>query len=284
MSVAAPISNSKGEKAKKFQSLNINTLYQVVDQSVIDLLCLANVRSFQGSTSKPQQRSAPPKHGLQSLGKIPTARRAPANLPSLKAETTGGLSEDSVPAAAVAAATPSSSSAAAAAASAAALTSTATVPSGEDGKEGKSWHPEKKSSFLHQRSPLFGQEFPSLKKGAPAAPPEVSAEAPSDTRYGPGPSLRPQTSGNWMFGGGAKNSTEDEKPSFQIHFEPPVKYNTPPPPILKAPTQARRHKRDMVQPSIIDNEKLKRMDLMETREDDWTKSDDNFDYNKKLAR
>jgi hypothetical protein len=36
--------------------------------------------------------------------------------------------------------------------------------------------------------------------------------------------------------------------------------------------------------SIIDNEKLKRMDMIEGNEDDWTRSDDNFDYNKKLKR
>lgn len=30
----------------------------------------------------------PRKHGMQSLGKVPSARRPPANLPSLKAEIT----------------------------------------------------------------------------------------------------------------------------------------------------------------------------------------------------
>ena len=44
---------------------------------------------LQGASSKPQQKAAPQKHGLQSLGKVPTARRAPANLPSLKAENFG---------------------------------------------------------------------------------------------------------------------------------------------------------------------------------------------------
>ena len=43
----------------------------------------------QGSATKPQQKTIPQKHGLQSLGKLPTARRAPANLPSLKAENHG---------------------------------------------------------------------------------------------------------------------------------------------------------------------------------------------------
>ena len=44
---------------------------------------------FQGSALKPLQKNIPQKHGLQSLGKLPTARRAPANLPSLKAENHG---------------------------------------------------------------------------------------------------------------------------------------------------------------------------------------------------
>ena len=66
-STAVVASSSKAEKSKKFQSLNINNLYQ-------------------GPTNKPLQRSVPQKHGLQSLGKVPSARRAPANLPSLKAE------------------------------------------------------------------------------------------------------------------------------------------------------------------------------------------------------
>ena len=40
----------------------------------------------------------------------------------------------------------------------------------------------------------------------------------------------------------------------------------------------------MFHQSIIDNEKLKRMDYIETNEDDWTKNDDDFDYSKKLNR
>jgi hypothetical protein len=46
--------------------------------------------SLQGETFEPatQKNAAPRKHGMQSLGKVPSARRPPANLPSLKAETT----------------------------------------------------------------------------------------------------------------------------------------------------------------------------------------------------
>lgn len=45
--------------------------------------------TFQGESLEPstQKNAVPRKHGMQSLGKVPSARRPPANLPSLKAET-----------------------------------------------------------------------------------------------------------------------------------------------------------------------------------------------------
>lgn len=44
---------------------------------------------LQGESLEPstQKNAVPRKHGMQSLGKVPSARRPPANLPSLKAET-----------------------------------------------------------------------------------------------------------------------------------------------------------------------------------------------------
>ncbi|XP_066588319.1 protein PRRC2A-like isoform X2 [Prorops nasuta] len=65
---------SKGEKGKsKFQSLDINSLYR---------------ESRGESLEQHQQKNTlPRKHGMQSLGKVPSARRPPANLPSLKSET-----------------------------------------------------------------------------------------------------------------------------------------------------------------------------------------------------
>lgn len=44
---------------------------------------------FQGESLEPstQKNQVPRKHGMQILGKVPTSRRPPANLPSLKAET-----------------------------------------------------------------------------------------------------------------------------------------------------------------------------------------------------
>lgn len=69
------LGGSKGERhAKpKFQTIDINTLH----------------RSSRGETLEPStQKNQPPrKYGMQILGKVPSARRPPANLPSLKAET-----------------------------------------------------------------------------------------------------------------------------------------------------------------------------------------------------
>jgi len=45
----------------------------------------------QGESLEPHQQKStlPRKHGMQSLGKVPSARRPPANLPSLKSEHSG---------------------------------------------------------------------------------------------------------------------------------------------------------------------------------------------------
>ncbi|CAO1439362.1 unnamed protein product [Diamesa serratosioi] len=57
----------------KFAALDINSLY----------------KSSLGEPTEPtaQKNAVPRKHGMQSLGKVPSARRPPTNLPSLKAET-----------------------------------------------------------------------------------------------------------------------------------------------------------------------------------------------------
>ena len=331
---------------------------------------------------------------------------------------------------------------------------------------GGSVHEKKTKSFLNQRSPLFGQEFPSLNdkevsedrngssspgtggvgpgSGGPAQTSTASgggritgssSQTPAssgagtaggksqDTKYGPGPSLRPQTSGNWLHGGAGKfsgggnddgstspgggggnaNSARPSTgmPHFDVstssnklhsssalapssgsagggHANIPKKLgrdsgsdprnhnlsnnnnsnnlNHPrhhqlhnhqqfsgrggdrgghhldsyhsqphhhhhhhhqsthrdlPPRHQQQHHQQQQHssersaqrggggngaaaaaaaagslERDnpMFQQSIIDNEKLKRMDYIETNADDWTKNDDNFDYNKKLKR
>uniref|UniRef100_A0A1B0C0F0 BAT2 N-terminal domain-containing protein n=1 Tax=Glossina palpalis gambiensis TaxID=67801 RepID=A0A1B0C0F0_9MUSC len=69
------LGGSRGERnAKpKFSALDINRMY----------------KNSRGETTEPsaQKNQVPRKHGMQSLGKVPSARRPPANLPSLKAET-----------------------------------------------------------------------------------------------------------------------------------------------------------------------------------------------------
>ncbi|XP_055619112.1 trichohyalin-like isoform X2 [Toxorhynchites rutilus septentrionalis] len=68
------LGGTRGERnAKpKFAALDINKLYST-----------SRGESLEPTT---QKSAAPRKHGMQSLGKVPSARRPPANLPSLKAE------------------------------------------------------------------------------------------------------------------------------------------------------------------------------------------------------
>lgn len=92
------LGGNRGERDKnakpKFQQLDINTLYRNSRVSSHESRTPFNIHlmmSFllQGETSEPitQKNAVPRKHGMQSLGKVPSARRPPANLPSLKAET-----------------------------------------------------------------------------------------------------------------------------------------------------------------------------------------------------
>lgn len=60
----------------------------------------------------------------------------------------------------------------------------------EEGGRGK--------NSLGQVSRYFPQEFPQLSAGP--APPDLIQKQATDTSYGPGPSLRPQTEGSWIRG------------------------------------------------------------------------------------
>ncbi|XP_062555069.1 uncharacterized protein LOC134220102 isoform X2 [Armigeres subalbatus] len=75
------LGGTRGERnAKpKFAALDINKLYST-----------SRGESLEPST---QKSAAPRKHGMQSLGKVPSARRPPANLPSLKAEISTPLDQ-----------------------------------------------------------------------------------------------------------------------------------------------------------------------------------------------
>ena len=106
-----------------------------------------------------------------------------------------------------------------------------------------------RQNLLSHRSPLFGQEFPSLSSSVQSGAGTNEQESkssnssgaaskhesspisdvtasqklkgqtppligPNDAqKYGPGPNLRPQTFGNWSFGGGSK--INNEQPSAQ---------------------------------------------------------------------
>jgi hypothetical protein len=353
---------------------------------------------MQGSALKPLQKSIPTKHGLQSLGKVPTARRAPANLPSLKAEhsgndpsinlvpsgqgTAGGWSAnkeedprvnskstDPVTLVKKNSAQPVKSPAQAAAASPASSSVPSAVPVNSQAAvnspnvnlklSAKATWGQKSSqggNVVSQRSPLFGQEFPSLTGNPeiPAQPPSAddgNRSSPngghkSESKYGPGPSLRPQNFPTWSFGGGGKqgsgapsnlgNSTHDKdvadtkhggpaglggpptayesrnsrnmsaEPSGGLKFD--VGVNSPllqqgGAPFLgggrNKPSSQRgqyvnknastsssssRPRENLFQGSIIDSEKLKRMDDIDSNDDDWTRKDDSFDYNKRIDR
>ncbi|XP_054273378.1 protein PRRC2C isoform X4 [Macrosteles quadrilineatus] len=204
---------AKGEKGKsKFQSLDINNLY----------------RASRGESLETHQHknTSSRRHGMQSLGKVPSARRPPANLPSLKSEysgndpavslvPSGGTGWGSKPGETGPAPTPTSAptSTTATVTSAPATTAPVTVTSPpttatptpttttSQGHVGdKSWSSitssgtENSHSYLAHQSPYFQQEFPSLSGDG--------SQGKSEPQHLPGPSLRPQTEGSWMQGGG----------------------------------------------------------------------------------
>ena len=200
-------------------------------------------------------------------------------------------------------------------------------------------HQTRQKNFLHQKSPLFGQEFPSLPGDAPVGSqtardsmtdsPDLTSPHSQDPAYGPGPNLRPQTFGGWSQGGAARpgglqteaDSGEPLLPQQGHKPQPPAgsskspgttQYKSIMPPFMDAmelpagqPQQfikrsggrggGPRHNRDnrarhhhhqpppsdFTAHSIIDTEKLKRMDDLDNG-NDWTYEDDDFDYNKKL--
>ena len=208
----------------------------------------------QGNSIEPQAKTVAPKHGMQSLGKVPSARRAPqpVNLPSLKSQGTSGpesstettKASSGVPAATTAtAAVPTQTTAPNSASTAAGWTGSAPELSAAAVKP-QSPAPapvqavpvalaapvavapvaapaaptDARTAFLDRR---FQQEFPSLTSEPPQTtappvkknptvvlPPPVQdlparQDSPQPTiQYGPGPSLRPQTEGSWVQGGG----------------------------------------------------------------------------------
>ncbi|XP_015113837.1 protein PRRC2C isoform X3 [Diachasma alloeum] len=205
---------SKGEKGKsKFQSLDINSLYRV---------------SRGESLEQHQQKSTlPRKHGMQSLGKVPSARRPPANLPSLKSEYSSsdpavslvpsggsGWATTKEPASSTTTTSTNSTSAQSSdnltsnssPTQCVAATTPASTPSQEPSLPGQqqntsqSPHPSEiggKSSWsaIMTRPGEFGGASAGQQQQQSQQNRELNAQ------YGPGPSLRPQTEGSWIQGG-----------------------------------------------------------------------------------
>ncbi|XP_051158861.1 protein PRRC2C isoform X5 [Leptopilina boulardi] len=200
---------SKGEKGKsKFQSLDINSLYRV---------------SRGESLEQQQQKSTlPRKHGMQSLGKVPSARRPPANLPSLKSEHSS-----SDPAVSL---VPSGGSGWATTKEVSSSTNTTTTTANTlDSNNTNSSQSQcvtgtSPSSTVTQHPPLPGQQNSSSPHpsdvgnksswsaimsrpgdvgGGIAGQQQQQSQQNRElnAQYGPGPSLRPQTEGSWIQGG-----------------------------------------------------------------------------------
>ncbi|XP_041811205.1 protein PRRC2A isoform X2 [Chelmon rostratus] len=190
--------------------------------------------TYKGKSLETQKPVVPPRHGLQSLGKVASARRMPppANLPSLKAENKGNdpnvslvpkdgtgwasKQEQADPKSTDALSAPQPESQQPVASPTPAPTRPRTPPASEalapastQAVGARSWA---QASVTHgtqgdggkgsnQPSPFSREEFPTLQ--AAGDQDKVGKEqGTADQWYGPGPSLRPQNVTSWRDGGG----------------------------------------------------------------------------------
>ncbi|KAL4629617.1 protein PRRC2A-like isoform X1 [Arapaima gigas] len=194
--------------------------------------------TYKGKSLETQKPVVPPRHGLQSLGKVASARRMPppANLPSLKAENKGndpnvslvpkdgtGWASKQEPADpkstdVLSAPQPESQPPVASQTSASTQPRTSTAPEAPASSAlaagARSWA---QASVTHgvqgdggkglsQPSPFSREEFPTLQA---AGDQDRAGREPAtaDQWYGPGPSLRPQNVTSWRDGGGRALNT-----------------------------------------------------------------------------
>uniref|UniRef100_A0A672Z903 Protein PRRC2A-like n=1 Tax=Sphaeramia orbicularis TaxID=375764 RepID=A0A672Z903_9TELE len=187
--------------------------------------------TYKGKSLETQKPVVPPRHGLQSLGKVASARRMPppANLPSLKAENKGNdpnvslvpkdgtgwasKQEQADPKSTDALSAPQPESQQPVASQIPAPTRPRTppalAPASTQAVGARSWA---QASVTHGTqgdggkgsnlpSPFSREEFPTLQ----AAGDQDRAgreQGTADQWYGPGPSLRPQNVTSWRDGGG----------------------------------------------------------------------------------
>ncbi|XP_047240717.1 protein PRRC2A isoform X1 [Girardinichthys multiradiatus] len=190
--------------------------------------------TYKGKSLETQKPVVPPRHGLQSLGKVASARRMPppANLPSLKAENKGNdpnvslvpkdgtgwasKQEPADPKSTDALSAPQPESPQPVPSQIPALTrprtptaSEALAPPSTQAVGARSWA---QGSVTHGTqgdggkgsnlpSPFSREEFPTLQTAGDQDK-AGREQATADQWYGPGPSLRPQNVTSWRDGGG----------------------------------------------------------------------------------
>ncbi|XP_061118275.1 protein PRRC2B isoform X2 [Conger conger] len=228
---------------------------------------------YKGKSIETQKTTVVPRHGLQSLGKVATARRMPppAHLPSLKSENKGNdpnviiVPKDGTGWANKQEQPDQKSSTASTAQplellpplpsqkSVSNLQKPTLLVSPENTSTGgpKQWAQlngkavEQDGSRVSSRlQPFSHEEFPTLKAAGEQdkAGKERSAFDPS---YGPGPSLRPQNVTSWREGGGrnlhptpAAAALSSSDPEGKSAAGPPEASAPPPPPCAPAPAVA----------------------------------------------